>query len=263
MARIHPTAIVDPAAQLADDVEIGPYSIIGGGVRIGAGTRVAAHVVLDGETTLGERNRIFPFCSLGTEPQDKKYAGERTRLVIGDDNTIREYCLFNTGTAQGGGETRIGSNNWIMGHAHIAHDCIVGSNVIIANAVPLGGHVRVDDWAIIGGTAAVHQFVRVGAHAMVGGCTALAQDLPPYVICNGVPAHVHGLNVEGLKRRNFSTEDLAALRRAYRLIYRENLPLAEARSALDALIAESDAGVAAHLRVLADFLAEAGRGITR
>jgi UDP-N-acetylglucosamine acyltransferase len=264
MARIHPSALVDPAAELAEDVEVGPFSVIGPGLRIGAGTRIGPHVVLDGQTTIGRDNRIFSFCSLGSAPQDKKYAGEPTRLVIGDGNTIREYCLFNTGTVQGGGQTRIGSDNWIMGHAHVAHDCIVGDHTIIANGVPLGGHVRVGDWAIIGGTSAVHQFVRIGAHAMCGGGTILTQDLPPFVICSGVPAQPHGLNAEGLKRRDFSAEAIAALRRAYRLVYRENLPLTEARVALDALIAETAApDVAGPLRTLADFLAEPGRGIIR
>jgi len=267
MTRVHASAIVEPGAELAPDVEVGPYSVIGAGVRVGAGTRIGAHVVLAGLTTIGRGNRIFPFCSIGTEPQDKKYAGEPTRLEIGDGNTIREYCLFNTGTVQGGGVTRIGSDNWIMGHAHVAHDCQVGDHTIIANAVPLGGHVRVGDWAIIGGTSAVHQFCRVGAHSMCGGGTILTQDLPPFVLCNGSPAQAHGLNVEGLKRRNFPEASIAALRRAYRLVYRDNLALAEARGALEALIAETAAAagdeVAAPLRRLADFLAESGRGIVR
>lgn len=263
MARIHPTAVVEAGARVADDVEVGPYSVIGAQVSVGAGSWIGPHVVLAGRTTIGARNRIFPFCSLGTEPQDKKYAGEDTALVIGDDNTIREYCLFNTGTAQGGGVTRIGSDNWIMGHAHIAHDCVVGDHIILANAVPLGGHVTVGDWAIIGGTAAVHQFVRVGAHSMCGGGTMLTQDLPPFVTCSGVPPQAHGLNVEGLKRRGFSAESIAGLRRAYKLIYRDGLVLADARAALDALVGESSEEVAGPLRQLAAFLAESGRGIVR
>jgi UDP-N-acetylglucosamine acyltransferase len=262
-ALIHPSAIVDPAAQLALDVQVGPYCVIGAGVRVDSGTRIESHVVLAGRTTIGRNNRIFSFCAIGTEPQDKKYAGEPTQLVMGDGNTIREYCLFNTGTVQGGGVTRIGSDNWIMGHAHIAHDCEVGDHTIIANAVPLGGHVHVGDWAIIGGTSAVHQFVRVGAHSMCGGGTILTQDLPPFVMCNGAPAQAHGLNAEGLKRRNFSAESIAALRQAYRLVYREKLPLVEARAALETLIGESSEEVAGPLRQLAAFLAEPGRGIVR
>jgi UDP-N-acetylglucosamine acyltransferase len=263
MALVHATAIVEPGAELAGDVAVGPFSVIGAGVRVGAGSRIGAHAVLAGRTTIGRENRVFPFCSIGTEPQDKKYAGEDTELIIGDGNTIREYCLINTGTVQGGGVTRIGSANWIMGYAHVAHDCRIGDRTIIANAVQLAGHVQIDDWAIIGGTAAVHQFVRVGAHTMIGGGTILLQDLPPFIMCNGNPAQPHGIHIEGLKRRSFSAESIAALRRAYRLIYRDNLPLAEARTALDALVADLPEAAAAPLRVLAEFLAVPGRGIVR
>jgi UDP-N-acetylglucosamine acyltransferase len=266
MARIHPSAIVDPKAELAEDVQVGPYSIIGPGVRIGAATQVGAHAVIAGRTTIGRANRIFPFCTIGTEPQDKKYAGEDTELVMGDGNTVREYCLLNTGTVQGGGVTRIGSDNWIMGYVHLAHDGIIGDHTIIANAVQLAGHVRVDDWAVIGGTAAVHQFVRIGAHTMIGGGTILVQDVPPFFICDGNPAQPHGVHVEGLRRRRFSPETIAALKRAYRIVYRDKLPLAEARAALDALIAglaPAEAEAAAPLRALAEFLAVPGRGIVR
>jgi UDP-N-acetylglucosamine acyltransferase len=262
-ARIHPTAIVDPDAQLAPDVRVGAYSVIGPGVRIGSGTAVAAHVVISGLTTIGADNRIFPFCSIGTEPQDKKYAGEPTALQIGDGNTIREYCFINTGTAQGGGTTRIGSDNWIMGHTHVAHDCVLGDHIVMANAVPLAGHVSVGDWAVIGGTSAVHQFVRIGAHAMCGGGTIMTMDVPPFVLAGGFPAEPHGINAEGLKRRGYSAESIAALRQAYRLIYRENLPLAEACAAIEALAAESAEGAAEPLRQLAKFLAESTRGIIR
>ncbi len=263
MARVHPSAIVDSNAQLADDVRVGPYSIVGGGVRIGGGTEIGAHVVLAGNTSIGRDNRIFPYCAIGSEPQDKKYAGEDTQLLIGDGNTIREFCLFNTGTVQGGGRTRIGSDNWIMGYTHFAHDCAIGDHTIIANCVQLAGHVCVGDWAVIGGTAAVHQFVRVGAHAMCGGGSILVQDLPPYMICSGSPAQPHGIHVEGLKRRNFSAESIAALRRAYRLVYRENLSLLEARTALDSLIRNLPEDTAAPLRTFAEFLAVPGRGIIR
>jgi UDP-N-acetylglucosamine acyltransferase len=263
MAQVHASAIVDARAELADDVRVGAYSIIGPGVRVGAGSEIGPHVVLAGRTRIGRDNRIFAFAAVGTEPQDKKYAGEDTELVIGDGNTIREYCLINTGTVQGGNVTTIGSGNWIMGYAHVAHDCLVGSNTIIANGVQLAGHVRVDDWAIIGGTSAVHQFVRVGAHTMTGGGTILLQDLPPYLMCNGNPAKPFGVHVEGLKRRQFSAESIAALRRAYRIVYRDNLPLAEARVALDALIKSEPEQSAGPLRAFAEFLANPGRGLLR
>ncbi len=263
MAQVHASAIVDPRAELAADVTVGPFSIIGPGVTVGAGSQIGSHVVLAGRTRIGRGNRIFPYAAVGTEPQDKKYAGENTELVIGDGNTIREYCLINTGTVQGGNVTTIGSGNWIMGYAHVAHDCTVGDNTIIANGVQLAGHVRVDDWAIIGGTSAIHQFVRVGAHTMCGGGTILLQDLPPFVMCNGNPAKPYGVHVEGLKRRNFSAASIAALRRAYKIVYRENLPLAEARVALDALTSSEPAESAAPLRAFAEFLANPGRGLLR
>ena len=263
MAVVHDSAIVDARAELADDVQVGPYSIIGPGVQVGVGTQIGAHVVLAGRTRIGRNNRIFPFCSIGSEPQDKKYAGEDTELIIGDGNTIREYCLINTGTVQGGSLTRIGSGNWIMGYAHVAHDCNVGDNTIIANGVQLAGHVSVGDWAIIGGTSAVHQFVRVGAHTMCGGGTILLLDLAPYLICNGNPAKLFGVHLEGLKRRQFSEGSIAALRRAYRLVFRDNLPLAQARSALDEFIAATPAADAAPLQAFAEFIAVPGRGLQR
>jgi UDP-N-acetylglucosamine acyltransferase len=263
MALIHPSAIVDARAELGPGVSVGPYSVIGPGVRLGEGCQVGSHVVLAGNTRIGRNNRIFSFAAVGTEPQDKKYAGEDTELHIGDGNTIREYCLINTGTVQGGNITRIGSDNWIMGYAHVAHDCTVGSHTIIANGVQLAGHVQVDDWAIIGGTTAVHQFVRVGAHTMCGGGTILLQDLPPFLMCNGNPAKTFGVHVEGLKRRHFSAESIAALRRAYKIVYRENLPLAEAREALEVLIREEPAQSAGPLRTFAEFLAIPGRGLLR
>lgn len=263
MAGVHPSAIVDAHAELADDVQVGPYSVIGAGVRVAAGTQIGSHVVLAGRTSVGRGNRIFPFCSIGTEPQDKKYAGEDTELTIGDGNTIREYCLINTGTVQGGGATRIGSGNWIMGYAHIAHDCIVGDNTIIANAVQLAGHVSIGDWAFIGGTSAIHQFVRVGAHTMCGGGTILLHDLAPYLICNGNPAKCYGVHLEGLKRRKFTAESVAALRRAYRIVFRDKLPLAEAQVALEALIGATPPADAAPLREFARFIAVPGRGLLR
>ncbi|HXY05193.1 MAG TPA: acyl-ACP--UDP-N-acetylglucosamine O-acyltransferase [Burkholderiaceae bacterium] len=263
MARLHPSAIIDSKAQLGQDVRVGPFSIVGPRVRLGEGTEIGSHVVLDGNTTIGRNNRIFPFCSIGTIPQDKKYAGEDTQLVIGDGNTIREYCLINAGTLQGGGITRVGSDNWIMGYVHFAHDCLIGSNTIIANGVQLAGHVHVDDWTVIGGTAVVHQFVRLGAHSMCGGASVLVQDLPPFMVCSGYPARPHGIHMEGLKRRNFPAEEIAALRRAYRIVYRENRPLAEALVALEALIQELPEAAAGPVCRFAEFLAVPGRGIIR
>ena len=263
MANVHAAAIVDAAAELDEDVEVGPWTRIGAGVRVGAGTRIGPHVELAGRTTIGRNNRIFPFCSLGTEPQDKKYAGEETELVIGDRNTIREYCLFNTGTVQGGGVTRIGSDNWIMGYAHVAHDCDLGDHIIVANGVQIAGHVTVGDWAIIGGTSAVHQFVRVGAYSMCGGGSILLQDLPPYVLCNGNPARPHGIHVEFLRRRNTEPEVIAELRRAYRILYRDNLPLQQAREAIEEQIREAPPTCVAALREFADFIAIPGRGLAR
>ena len=263
MVNVHATAIVENGAELAEGVEVGPYAVIGAKVRVGRGTSIGAHAVLAGNTSLGADNRIFPFSSIGTEPQDKKYAGEDTQLVIGDGNLFREHCLINTGTVQGGGVTRIGSNNWIMGYVHVAHDCVVGSNTILANAVQLAGHVQVADHAIIGGMSAVHQFVRVGVHTMCGGGTILLQDLPPYVMCSGNPAQAHGVHVEGLRRRGFSAAAIAELRRAYRTVDRENLPLAEARATLESRIAELAEDCAAVLRVFTEFLAVPGRGVVR
>ena len=261
-SRIHPTALVDPRAELAGDVEIGPYCVIGPHVRIGAGTRVASHVVIEGRTTIGTGNRIAAFNAIGGEPQDKKYAGEPTRLEIGDDNVIREYGTYNIGTEQGGGVTRIGSDNWIMAYVHLAHDCIVGDHTIFANKAQLAGHVEVGDWAILGGDTGVHQFVRIGAHAITGIGTMLRQDVPPFTMVSGDPATPHGINVEGLKRRGFEPDVIAALRAAYKQLYRAGLTLAEARTAIDALIAQQPAAAAA-LGQFNAFLGSAARGIVR
>jgi UDP-N-acetylglucosamine acyltransferase len=262
MARIHPTALVEPGAQLDGDVEIGPYAIVGPQVRIGAATSIGAHAVISGRTTIGRGNRIFPHVALGGVPQDKKYGGEDTELVIGDGNTIREFCTFNLGTAQGGGVTRFGSDNWVMAYAHVAHDCRVGDHCVIANAVTLAGHVQIGDWVVLGGLTALHQFVRVGSHAMAGGGTILLQDLPPFVICNGNPAAAHGLNSEGLKRRAFAPETIAALRRAYKTIYKEGLTATGACERIEQLADESPA-CAAELRALAAFVRGSTRGIVR
>ncbi|MCU0952021.1 MAG: acyl-ACP--UDP-N-acetylglucosamine O-acyltransferase [Burkholderiaceae bacterium] len=262
MPTVHPTALVDPQARLADDVVIGPYAIVGPQVTLGAGTQVGAHAVIGGRTTIGRNNRIFAHAALGGEPQDKKYRGEDTELVIGDDNTIREFCTFNTGTAQGGGITRVGNDNWVMAYVHVAHDVIVGDHCILANNASLAGHAVVGDWVILGGLTGVHQFVRIGAHAMTGGASLLLQDLPPYVICQGNPAAPHGLNSEGLKRRGFAPEAVAQLRRAYKLIYREGLTVAQAADALLKLAAEAPEH-RAHVDALRTFVQESTRGILR
>ena len=230
--KLHPTAIIHPNARLADDVEVGAYSIIGEHVEIGAGTWVGPHVVIEGHTRIGKANRIFQFCSVGAIPQDKKYAGEPTRLEIGDNNTIREFCTLNTGTVQDAGVTRIGDDNWIMAYVHVAHDCQIGSHTIMANGATLGGHVHVGDWAFLGGLSGVHQFVRIGAHAMTGFQTRLSQDLPPYVTAADNPAVAHGINSEGLKRRGFSGESIMEIKRAYKTLYKSGLSFEDARAAI-------------------------------
>lgn len=258
MPTIHPSAQVSPKAELAADVQIGPYSVIGDGVRIGPGTVIGSHTVIEGETTIGENNRIHGFCSLGGPPQDKKYRGERTRLEIGNRNTIREFCTFNTGTAQDRGVTSVGNDNWIMAYVHIAHDCEVGHDTIFANNAQLAGHVHVGDWAILGGFTVVHQFVRIGAHSLTAMGTILLQDLPPYVTAGGNPAQAHGLNSEGLRRRGFDAAALGSLRRAYKTLYRSGRTLDEAKREL----ADAARDVP-ELQLLVDFLARPGRGIVR
>ncbi|MDO6385231.1 MULTISPECIES: acyl-ACP--UDP-N-acetylglucosamine O-acyltransferase [Uliginosibacterium] len=255
---IHETAIVHPSAKIAEGVEIGPYSVIGEHVEIGEGSVVASHVVIKGHTRIGRENRIFQFASLGEIPQDKKYAGEPTRLEIGDRNMIREYCNFNIGTAQDAGVTRIGNDNWFMASVHIGHDCQVGNNTIMANNVTLGGHVHVGDFAILGGMAAVHQFCIIGAHCMAGGGSIITQDIPPFVISNGSPCTPHGINSEGLKRRGYSSEAIMAIKRAYKAIYRQNLSLEEAKASISAAV-----GGVPELQLLLDFFAVSTRGIIR
>jgi UDP-N-acetylglucosamine acyltransferase len=255
---IHPTAIVHPGARLGADVEIGAYTLVGEHVEIGDGTRIGPHAVITGHTRIGRGNRIFQFVSLGEEPQDKKYAGEPTRLEIGDFNTIREFCTFNTGTVQDAGVTRIGNHNWIMAYVHIAHDCVVGDETIFANNASLAGHVRVDDHAILGGFTGVHQFCRIGAHVMIGIASVIRQDVPPFLTIAGSPAAPFGINSEGLKRRGFSPESLAALKRAYKTLYKSGLGLEDARKTIAA-----DAEGIPEIQPLADFLAVPGRGIIR
>jgi UDP-N-acetylglucosamine acyltransferase len=262
MALIHPTAIVDPGAELAASVAVGPYAVIGAGVVIGDNTSIAAHAVIDGPTTLGRDNRVFAHACLGGAPQDMKYRGEPTQLVIGDRNTIREFCTFNRGTAQDGGVTRIGDDNWIMAYVHIAHDVQLGSRTILANNATLAGHVQVGDWAIIGGLTGVHQFCHVGAHVMTGFQSHVAQDVPPFMMVSGNPLGVHGFNIEGLRRRGFSRERIGAVKQMHRLLYRDGLTLEQSRSAIEALrggVPDGDADV----QMLLDFLAASTRGIVR
>ena len=262
MTQIHATALVDARAELAADVTVGPYAVIGANVRIGEGSSIGAHCVVEGHTTIGRDNRIFQFASVGAAPQDKKYAGEPTRLVIGDGNTLREFVTVNTGTVQDGGLTALGDDNWIMAYVHVAHDCRIGSHTIIANATQLGGHVHVGDWAFLGGLSGVHQFVRVGAHAMTGFQTRLSQDLPPYVTAAGNPASATGINAEGLRRRGFSPERIAQVKQMHRALYRQGLTLAAGIAEIEAMRGQLD-GSEADLALLLDFLASAERGIVR
>ena len=262
MAKIHATAIVESGAELAATVEIGPYSVVRAHVRIGEGTVVGPHCVIEGRTTIGRDNRIFQFCSLGAVPQDKKYAGEPTTLEIGDRNTIREYCNFNLGTVQDAGTTRIGDDNWLMNNVHIAHDCVVGSQTIIAGYAGLAGHVHLGDWAIVGAMSGLHQFVKMGAHAMTGFQSHVSQDVPPYMMVDGNPLTVRGFNGEGLRRRGFSAGRIAAVKQMHRLLYREGLSLEEARARIAAL-AESEPEAAGDVQLMSAFLAAATRGIAR
>lgn len=237
MTNIHVTAIVDPAAELDSSVTVGPYSIIGPHVKVGAGTRIGPHCVIEGHTTLGRDNRIFQFVSLGADNQDKKYAGEPCELIIGDRNTIREFSTYHIGTAQGGGVTRLGNDNWMMAYTHLAHDCIVGNHTIFANNAQLAGHVEVGDWVILGGYTVVHQFVRIGAHAMTAMCSLLFADVPPFVMAQGQPAGARSMNFEGLRRRGFSPDRIAAVKAMHKALYRDNLTLDQARERIANLTA--------------------------
>jgi UDP-N-acetylglucosamine acyltransferase len=255
---IHPTAIISPDAELAAGVAVGPYSIVGAGVRIGAGTSIASHVVIKGPATIGEGNRIFQFASIGDDPQDKKYAGEATRLEIGNGNTIREFCTINRGTVQAGGVTRVGSNNWLMSYTHIAHDCHVGDDVIMSNNATLAGHVHVENHAILSGFCAVHQFCRIGTHSFVGGLCGITRDVLPFMIVAGNPPEPRGINQEGLKRRGFTTEQMRNLKEAYRLLYRSGLRLVEAREQLGAMATDRP-----EVRAIVEFLDRSERSIVR
>lgn len=255
---ISPQAIVDPGARLAEDVQVGPFAMIGAGVEIEAGCVIGPHTVIKGPTKIGRDNRIFQFSCIGEDPQDKKYSGEPTRLEIGDRNTIREYCTINRGTMQDKGVTRIGDDNWIMAYAHIAHDCQVGNGTIFANAASLAGHVEVGDFVILGGFSVVHQFCSIGAHAFSALGTVILKDVPPYVTLSGNPARPRGINAEGLRRRGFDGEAIREIRRAYKTIYKSKLKLEEAQARL-----ASQAHTHPELRVLADFLGASNRSIIR
>lgn len=257
----HPTAIIHPGARLADDVTVGPYSIIGEHVEIGEGCRIGPHVVIDGHTKIGKHNQIFQFCSIGEVPQDKKYAGEPTLLEIGDHNTIRESCTFNLGTAQDKGITRVGSHNWIMAYVHVAHDCEIGDHNVIANSVQFAGHVTVGNRTLIGGMSGIHQFVRIGDFAMLGFMTRLSQDLPPYIMAVGNPAEVKGPHLEGPRRNGYSGERLDALKQMYRALYRAGSSFDAAKQEIAQL--REQCGETADIDNMLSFLESASRGIVR
>ncbi|MBA3506560.1 MAG: acyl-ACP--UDP-N-acetylglucosamine O-acyltransferase [Betaproteobacteria bacterium] len=258
MATIHPTAIVDAGADLAADVVIGAYSLVGADVTIGAGSVIGPHVVIAPRTTLGKRNRVFQFASLGECPQDKKYTGEPTTTVLGDDNVIRECVTIHAGTALDRGTTTIGNGNWFLAYVHVAHDCVVGNDVTFSNNAQLAGHVVVDDYVTLGGFVGIHQFCRIGAHAMIAAGAIVLQDVPPFVMVAGSPAKPRGTNSEGLRRRTFSADDLREIKRAYKALYREKLSLDEARARIADAAARSSV-----LAPLVEFLASEGRGIVR
>ena len=262
MSLIHPTAIVAEGAQLDPSVSVGPYAVIGPHVTMGARTTVGAHCVIEGHTTIGADNRIFQFSSLGAVPQDKKYAGEPTQLVIGDRNTIREFCTFNLGTAQDAGVTRIGDDNWIMAYVHIAHDCVLGNQITMANNATLAGHVEVGDWATVGGLTGVLQRMRIGAHTMVGFASHVGKDVPPFMVVDGNPLAVRAVNLVGLRRRDFSAERLAAIRDMHKIIYRQGKTLDEARTAIQALAIDMPEA-AADIALMDNFLGSSVSGIAR
>lgn len=256
--KIHETAIIDPKAELDSSVEVGAFSIIGAGVRVDAGTRIGSHAVIKGPTTIGKNNHIFQYVSLGEQPQDKKYIDEETTLEIGHNNTIREFCTFNRGTIQDKGVTKVGDDNWIMAYVHIAHDCDVGDNTILANNTSLAGHVDIHNYAILGGFTLVHQFCKIGAHVMTAVGSVVFKDIPAYITAGGYSAEPHGINSEGLKRRGFSTNDIASIKRAYKVLYRSGLSLTDAKKELQALHEQCD-----KIKLLSDFLNLSERGIIR
>ena len=258
MTVVHPSALVDPKACLAEDVQIGPFTVIGPDVKIDSGTVVGPHVVIEGHTTIGKNNHIFQYASLGAIPQDKKYRNEPTELIIGDNNTIREFCTFNLGTVQGGGATRIGDDNWLMAYVHLAHDCQIGSHTIFANNASLAGHVTIKDWVILGGFTLVHQFCIIGEHAMTAYAAGISQDVPPYVMASGYRAAPAGINQEGLKRRGFTQEAISAIKEAYKTLYRQGLSYEQAK---EAIIQQAQS--VAELNVFVDFFAQSTRSVIR
>jgi UDP-N-acetylglucosamine acyltransferase len=255
---IHPTAIISDTSKIADNVEVGPYTVIGDHVEIDSGTRIDSHVVINGPTTIGKDNHIYQFASIGDDPQDKKYADEPTKLSIGDRNTIREFCTISRGTSQDIGETVIGDDNWIMAYCHIAHDCVVGSQTIMANNTTLAGHVHLGDWVICGGFTGIHQFCHIGAHAFLGMYSGVNRDVPAYTLASGQPAVPKGINSEGLKRRDFSADQIRNIKNAYRLVYRKGLKLSEAIDEITAVIEEQQ-----ELLPLLESLRSSERGIIR
>ena len=264
MSLIHPTALIDPKAELDSSVSVGPYTVVGPNVKVGAGTTIGAHCVVEGHTTIGRDNRIFQFNSIGAIPQDKKYAGEPCELRIGDRNTVREFCTLNIGSPGDAGVTSVGNDNWIMAYVHLAHDCIVGNNTIFANNSQLAGHVQVDDWVILGGFTVVHQFVRIGAHSMTAMCSLLFADLPPFVMCQGQPAQARSMNFEGLRRRGFGPERIAAVKAMHKALYRDGLTLEQSRAQI-ATLSDSTPEAAPDVAMMLDFLSHTTpqRGIVR
>ena len=258
MSKVHPTAIIHPEAKLHPTVEVGPYAVIGGKVKIGEGTRVGPHAVIEGDTTIGARNRIFQFASVGAAPQDLKYAGEETKLVIGDDNTVREFATLHIGTAGGGGVTKIGNKNLLMAYSHVAHDCQVGNGCILANSANLAGHVEIADHVIITGLAAIHQFTRIGKHAFIAGGSMVVMDVPPYCTAQGDRAELAGLNVVGLQRHGFTEDQIRRIKDAYKILFRSKMGLNEAVSQLRALH-----GSHSEIAELLAFVEGSKRGLTR
>jgi len=256
--NIHPTAIVHPGAVLADDVTVGPYTVIEDKVKIGRGTKIGPHTVIKPFVEIGEDNEIYQFASMGEVPQDLKFGGEESTLVIGDRNRIREFTTFNRGTKGGGGVTRIGNDGFFMAYSHVAHDCHLGNHVILANGVQMGGHVHIGDHAVIGGLAALHQFIRVGEHSMVGGGSAVSQDVPPFTVIAGEHASIHGLNLVGLKRRGFSNETLDAIKKAYKAMFRSGLTFKDAKERV-----LSECGDVPEVVALLDFIESSERGVCR
>tara|TARA_S200000501_G_C20665134_1_gene673688 strand:- start:45 stop:833 length:789 start_codon:yes stop_codon:yes gene_type:complete len=262
MVKIHPTAIIQKGAELDEGVEIGPYCVIGPNVVVGSSSKIKSHTVINGNTEIGKNNIFYQFSSIGEAPQDKKYSNESTKLVIGNNNTIREFCTFNRGTVQGNGLTELGNNNWIMAYVHLAHDCKVGDNTIFANNAQLAGHVVVKNWAILGGFTNVHQYCKIGDHSMIGMTTRLTQDVTPFTIVSGNPPVAHGVNIEGLRRRGFKDKDLLLIRKAYKILYKSGLTLDEAKIELKDLESKN-VDSQEHIKIISNFLKEISRGIVR